>query len=879
MITNTQICRFSILKTFAGKFFPITLLAYALCFNTFAQVQDNFSDGNFSTNPTWQGSADRFRVASGQLYLNAPAEAGSAWLATPSAAIAEASWEIRVTMAFNPSANNYTRIYLTADQSDLSGSLNGYFVMIGNTEDEVSLYRQSGTTRRKIIDGADDRTDLSAVNMRIRVTRDATGHWQLYSDAGNTGSYITEGTALDTTHTRSDYFGIYCNYTATRSNQFAFDDVRVTGHPYPDYTAPLLQDLTVVNNTTLTATFSEPVTPESAGKPEAYTASADLNRPQRVTLLSDRKAVQLVFAKPFPLKARLTLTLTGIEDRAGNTLAPVSRDFIYFTPVQALPRDVIINEIMADPTPVVKLPDAEFIEILNRSQEPFDLTGWTLTDGSTTAVMPRHILFPGDYAVITKDAALFKNIPNVFAVTSFPSLNNSGDKLVLRDSADYTIDSVQYADTWYKNTQKKEGGWTLERIDPEDQCRGTENWTAAEADAGGTPGKENSVFASNVDRTGPSLIMAIPVTPDTLLVRFSEKLERTLPQPGGFQLAPNTHTVTATQFADDALTELKLVIQPPLIKNTVYTLAAQKVYDCSGNVIHTENNTARFAVPEAADSLDVIINELLFNPRPNGVDFIEIVNTSAKYINLKNWSVTSLNADATEKGKKIITRQDIILEPGAYRIFTEDGGILKSEYLQAHEETFLNTSLPPMNDDDGHIVLRAANGQRIDQVIYNERQHAALLKDPEGVSLERINPALPSDYVANWRSAASAVGFATPGYLNSASIQSLESDAAITVDPEIFVPIYGSPEYTQIRYRFEQGGYIANARIYDASGNIVKEITRNESLGTEGFLRWDGDRDNGTKARIGQYMIWFEVFNEQGQQKTFRKRVVIADKF
>jgi hypothetical protein len=43
--------------------------------------------------------------------------------------------------------------------------------------------------------------------------------------------------------------------------------------------------------------------------------------------------------------------------------------------------------------------------------------------------------------------------------------------------------------------------------------------------------------------------------------------------------------------------------------------------------------------------------------------------------------------------------------------------------------------------------------------------------------------------------------------------------------------------------------------------------------------RWDGDRDDGTKARVGYYVVCFEVFDDTGEVRTFFNRVVVATRF
>ncbi len=196
------------------------------------------------------------------------------------------------------------------------------------------------------------------------------------------------------------------------------------------------------------------------------------------------------------------------------------------------------------------------------------------------------------------------------------------------------IDSVNYSDSWYKDEDKREGGWTLEIIDPDNICSEHQNWVASEGDTGGTPGTQNSVFANKPDLTGPKLLSAIPTSPFELQLKFDEKLEKRVPEGLAFNIDPLLE-VGAVSFSNASLTTLKVSLVHEIQPGIVYSINAENLYDCAGNLIQPEEATAEFGLPEGADSLDVLINEILFNPRPTGVDFVEIVNSSAKFINLR----------------------------------------------------------------------------------------------------------------------------------------------------------------------------------------------------------------------------------------------------
>ena len=182
-----------------------------------------------------------------QLHLLAPAVDDTSYLSVPTTNI-ETTWDFFVLMDFNPSSSNLTRVYLVSDNADLTASLNGYFVLIGNTADEISLYRQSGTTITEILDGADGTVNSDPVSVRVRVTRDASGNWELLHDVTGGYSFTSEGTVNDNTFTTTTHFGVWCKYTSTRSELFYFDNL---GDPYVDNTAPEIISATPISATQL----------------------------------------------------------------------------------------------------------------------------------------------------------------------------------------------------------------------------------------------------------------------------------------------------------------------------------------------------------------------------------------------------------------------------------------------------------------------------------------------------------------------------------------------------------------------------------------------------------------------------------------------------
>src|ERR1041385_5421383 len=172
-----------------------------------SQFTDNFNDGNFSASPSWVGNTSDWIVnASNQLQSNNTTANAAFYLSTANTLATTAQWEFYCQITFNPSSANYIDVYLTASASDITlSNTSGYFVRIGNTNDEISLYRKDASgTSTMIINGADGILNTSNNVMKIKVVRDASNQWTLFRDLTGTGtSYSSEGSVTDATFTTS----------------------------------------------------------------------------------------------------------------------------------------------------------------------------------------------------------------------------------------------------------------------------------------------------------------------------------------------------------------------------------------------------------------------------------------------------------------------------------------------------------------------------------------------------------------------------------------------------------------------------------------------------------------------------------------------------
>ena len=542
--------------------------------------------------------------------------------------------------------------------------------------------------------------------------------------------------------------------------------------------------------------------------------------------------------------------------------------------------DVLIHEIMPDPTPVVALPAAEWIELKNNSGKSINLQGWRIaTSSNTSGAFPSYVLPPDSFLIIasTGNAALFTGYGKVLGVPSFPSLDNDGTTLSLISKEGLVIHALAYTSEWYNNAVKKEGGWSLEMIDAGNPCSGNTNWAASTDSRGGTPGLRNAVAATNPDNTPPALLRTYAVDSTRIVLVFDEALDSTVAaQAGNYSISGGLSIISATA-TPPLFNTVVLKLAVPMQAAVVYAITVRNLKDCKGNNIGIRN-TAKAGVPQTALAKEAVVNEILFNPKPAGADYVEIYNRSARVLDASKLFIANRSSSGALSSLKKLSEVPWLIFPGSYLVVTEDVDALRKQFFVKDENAVRSiSSLPSFPDDKGTVVLLNEQGAIIDEVAYKDDWHFGLLANEEGVSLERIDPDGASQDKANWHSAASTAGYGTPGYKNSQSIGTLTSADVIHVSPKIFSPDNdGQDDFSLISYAVQERGYLANVTIFDAGGKEVRRLVRNNLLGLKGSWTWDGLNDNGQRLPVGTYVIFVELFNLQGKKSGYKKTIVLA---
>lgn len=845
------------------------------------QVNDNFTDGDFSNTPTWAGDISQFEINSNhQLHLNSDS-AGISFLSTPNERISMTSWSFWVKLSFNTSGNNFGRIYLVSDSYDLKKPLQGYFLQIGGSDDSIRFFRQNGDSVHSVYCFRKYKITHSTNILRFSILRDDMGNWEAFADTSGGTNFYKDGTFSENTISQTTWFGVFCKYTSSNSKKMYFDDF-VVGIIIHDTAPPRILSYTIRDSLNLQLQFDENVNKETAEQTLHYYLKGSGQNPLRATLNSDSPSnVVLLFANPFTSGTFDSLRVNNVKDLAGNMIKDTTVGFCYYIPRSF---DILIHEIMADPDPQVELPAEEFVELYNRTGFPLSLENWTFQFGKSVKKIPAVSIVPGGYLLLVKDSSWFISYGNCVPLfTSSFSLSNEGSTLVLRDKYGHIIHAISYEDTWLTSSFKKEGGWSMEMLDPMNPCGCKENWTESTDPSGGTPGRKNAVSLSHPDLQGPKIARAFIIDSLTIHVVFSEAIDScSLLNCETYRIVPGEIHPDQVVLIEPYFDAVDLKFHSSFHKGIVYqVVVSEDIHDCVGNYLDTAK-IAEVAIPMEISSGDIIINEILFNPYAGGSRFVELFNRSSKVLDVKSLILSKQDSsEGFENSGSPIIDESYLLFPFDFLCLSPDRDDVINRYPGPSDRKFIQPEKFPIFDNDSGVVVLVlrGDGSIIDKIRYSSAMHFPLLSSQEGVSLERLNPDRPSDDHTNWHSASESTGFATPAYQNSQFFPDDLFSSSIFLSPRVFSPDNdGHDDGVNLFIKPDVTGFQADVAIYDSRGRLVRKLAGNVLLSRENVFTWDGITDMNTKAALGIYIFFIDLLKADGTVKHFKRTVVLAGK-
>ncbi|MEM6800099.1 MAG: Ig-like domain-containing protein, partial [Bacteroidota bacterium] len=512
-------------------------------------------------------------------------------------------------------------------------------------------------------------------------------------------------------------------------------------------------------------------------------------------------------------------------------------------------------------------------------------SGAVLSDGGSFGQINNLQIFPSEYVILCSfdDLDEFRQYGKVIGLSSLPSLGNTTDSLQLFAASGATLDYVFYSDDWYADPEKSGGGFSLEKVDPDYiDCNQAQNWSASTELIGGTPGKVNSIDGEYRDVFLPMISSIRVVDNNSLVLVFNEQMDLASLEMTSLYSADQNIGEPILAFATAPhFTEVRLSFDADFQENIMYSLTINGLKDCAGNELSGE---FFFGLPLPVQAGDVLINEILFNPRSGGSDYVEIANVSNKIIDLSSLLIGEIFPDTDSIfNVDLLTEQSELFFPGDLICLTRDVGFQIQQYQPIAAAKFLEMeSFPSYDDAEGECVIATNTGEIVDLFRYEDDFHYPTLIEDDGVSLERISLQIPGSEADNWHSAASTLRFGTPGYPNSQALELNLNTAAVRLDRESFSPdLDGVGDVVSIEYDFEFVGANAKVSVLDSQGRLIKVLQQNTLLGTEpGAFFWDGTDAKGTKADVGIYIILFELIPEAaGRREVYRLPVVLAAKF
>ena len=412
------------------------------------------------------------------------------------------NWKIDVKTEFTNSSVNRFQIILTANHENTDyEDFEGYGIVTGQkpTYNALSFAKFNGNDIEVLYTFTE-----KFVSQEITVNRTSSGVWTI----NGTQVYTDNDKFID-----SKFIIVKFKFNKTGMKKFAFKFTEFNQNISSETPETTIDSAELIDNETIRIYYTGRLNSEQPIQ------NFNLNSLNPNSIEVKSKYIDLKFNNLLT-SGDLVLTVNGLKDIYGKTIKDFQNTFS-----QASQNQIVINEIMCDINPApFALPANKYIELYNKSENGCNLKNYKLQIGDLEYTFPEITIKPFDYLLITSGKE-FTDYGEYVEILEEAKLTISGKFIAIKNELGQILDSLTYNDKMYNNSEKSSGGFSLERIDPENTCNQSNNWKASANISGGTPGKMNSVYAINEDNTAPTIVSSSVTENCIYLITTSEPIK------------------------------------------------------------------------------------------------------------------------------------------------------------------------------------------------------------------------------------------------------------------------------------------------------------------------------------------------------------------
>ena len=269
----------------------------------------------------------------------------------------------------------------------------------------------------------------------------------------------------------------------------------------------------------------------------------------------------------------------------------------------------------------------------------------------------------------------------------------------------------------------------------------------------------------------------------------------------------------------------------------------------------------------------LLVSELLFQPRSHEAEYVELYNGGNTSLELSDYHIVRWIGDSLGTHYPLPSHT---LAAHDYVVLTKDAASVMACYTVKYASKIVECKLPAYPNGGGSVVLATADSVVVEKFDYRPEMHSRLLRNKAGVALERRSYDRPANEGSNWFSAASTVGYGTPGYANSQSSEYLVEERCFDFSATRLSP--DGDDYEDelvVEYRLDEAGLGARCEVYDARGVQVRRLLNNDLLGSHGQIIWNGRNDQGQLLPTGQYLLVLTLFDTEGTRQILRRTITL----